>query len=96
VLHGLRAATGEERPGWSGLQSRLVRAARWKRNWATQVVRLQNKGKEQGSRWAVAGPNRRKIKKKGAEPARDFRSERLLKWKNPLLFLKHFISCKLF
>jgi hypothetical protein len=34
--------------------------------------------------------------KKGVGPARDFRFERLLKLKNPLLFSKHFINCKMF
>jgi hypothetical protein len=49
----------------SGLWGRLVRAVRWKRIWATQGVGMQNKGKAEGSRWAVAGPRvRRKIKER--------------------------------
>jgi hypothetical protein len=49
----------------SGLRGRPVQAACWKRNWATQGVGLQNKGKEEVSRWAVVGPHvRRKIEER--------------------------------
>jgi hypothetical protein len=84
----------------SGLWGRLVRVVRWKRIWAAQGVGMQNKGKAEGSRWAVAGPRvRRKIKERKKERSWAGKRHSVRKTcevEKSSSISKHFINCKLF